>query len=58
MQLRPVSIAKLGVHVLTRSYAQLLMPKGITVEHDFPGLSRKQCWPPTPATASRTSGEF
>jgi 3-oxoacyl-[acyl-carrier protein] reductase len=31
-------IAKLGVHVLTRSYAQLLMPTGITVTMISPGF--------------------
>jgi 3-oxoacyl-[acyl-carrier protein] reductase len=34
----PYHIAKLGVHVLTRSYAQLLMPKGITVNMISPGF--------------------
>ena len=34
----PYHIAKLGVHVLTRSYAQLLMPKGITVHMISPGF--------------------
>ncbi len=31
-------IAKLGVNVLTRSYAQLLMPQGITVNMISPGF--------------------
>jgi 3-oxoacyl-[acyl-carrier protein] reductase len=34
----PYHIAKLGVHVLTRSYAQLLMPQGITVNMISPGF--------------------
>ncbi len=34
----PYHIAKLGVHVLTRSYAQLLMPQGITVNMMSPGF--------------------
>jgi NAD(P)-dependent dehydrogenase (short-subunit alcohol dehydrogenase family) len=34
----PYHIAKLGVHVLTRSYAQLLMAKGITVNMISPGF--------------------
>ena len=34
----PYHIAKLGVHVLTRSYAQLLMPRGITVNMISPGF--------------------
>jgi NAD(P)-dependent dehydrogenase (short-subunit alcohol dehydrogenase family) len=34
----PYHIAKLGVHVLTRSYAQLLMSKGITVNMISPGF--------------------
>ena len=38
----PYHIAKLGVHVLTRSYAQLLMPKGITVHMISPGFLEKQ----------------
>jgi NAD(P)-dependent dehydrogenase (short-subunit alcohol dehydrogenase family) len=54
----PYHIAKLGVHVLTRSYAQLLMPKGITVNMISPGFLEKQCRQPTPATTRRASGEF
>lgn len=34
----PYHIAKLGVHVLTRSYAQLLMPRGMTVNMISPGF--------------------
>jgi 3-oxoacyl-[acyl-carrier protein] reductase len=34
----PYHIAKLGVHVLTRSYAQYLMPTGITVNMISPGF--------------------
>lgn len=34
----PYHIAKIGVHVLTRSYAQLLMPQGITVNMMSPGF--------------------
>ena len=34
----PYHIAKLGLHVLTRSYAELLMPKGITVNMISPGF--------------------
>ncbi len=34
----PYHIAKIGVHVLTRSYAQLLMPQGITVNMISPGF--------------------
>ena len=48
-------IAKLGVHVLTRSYAQLLMPKGITVNMISPGFLENSVGRPTTATAGRAS---
>lgn len=34
----PYYVAKLGVNILTRSYAQLLMPQGITVNMISPGF--------------------
>ena len=50
----PYHIAKLGVHVLTRSYAQLLMPKGITVNMISPGfLDNSVGSPPAQLPAGR-----
>lgn len=50
----PYHIAKLGMHVLTRSYAQVLMPKGITVNMISPGfLENSVGSPPEPLPAGR-----
>ena len=50
----PYHIAKLGLHVLTRSYAELLMPQGITVNMISPGfLENSVGAPPTPLPAGR-----
>lgn len=54
----PYHIAKLGLHVLTRSYAELLMPKGITVNMVSPGfLENSVGRPPRRLPAGRT-GSF
>ena len=54
----PYHIAKLGLHVLTRSYAQMLMPKGITVNMISPGfLENSVGSPPQRLPAGRT-GSF
>ncbi len=54
----PYHIGKLGLHILTRSYAQLLMPKGITVNMISPGfLERSVDCPPTYLPAGR-KGRF
>ncbi len=54
----PYHIAKLGLSVLTRSYAQLLMPKGITVNMISPGfLENSVGTPPQPLPAGR-KGHF
>ena len=54
----PYHIGKLGLHVLTRSYAQLLMPKGITVNMISPGfLENSIGTPPQPLPAGR-KGSF
>lgn len=54
----PYHIAKLGLHVLTRSYAQLLMPKGVTSNMISPGfLENSVGSPPQRLPAGRT-GSF
>jgi 3-oxoacyl-[acyl-carrier protein] reductase len=50
----PYHIAKLGVHVLTRSYAKLLAPDGITVNQISPGFLENSVGAPgTPVPAGR-----
>lgn len=44
----PYHIAKLGVHVLTRSYAKLLAPDGITVNQISPGFLENSVGEPGP----------
>ena len=54
----PYHIAKLGVHVLTRSYAKLLAADGITVNQISPGfLENSEGEPGTPPPAGR-AGRF
>jgi 3-oxoacyl-[acyl-carrier protein] reductase len=54
----PYHIAKLGLHVLTRSYAEVLMPKGITVNMISPGfLTNSVGCPPKKLPAGR-KGSF
>lgn len=54
----PYHIAKLGVHVLTRSYAQLLMPKGITVNMISPGFLENSVGSPPEALPAGCPGRF
>jgi 3-oxoacyl-[acyl-carrier protein] reductase len=54
----PYHIAKLGVHVLTRSYAQLLMPKGITVNMISPGFLDNSVGSPPEELPAGRPGRF
>jgi NAD(P)-dependent dehydrogenase (short-subunit alcohol dehydrogenase family) len=54
----PYHIAKLGVHVLTRSYAQLLMPKGITVNMISPGFLENSVGSPPAEFPAGHPGRF
>ena len=54
----PYHIAKLGVHVLTRSYAQLLMPKGITVNMISPGFLENSVGSPPEDLPAGRPGRF
>jgi NAD(P)-dependent dehydrogenase (short-subunit alcohol dehydrogenase family) len=54
----PYHIAKLGVHVLTRSYAQLLMPKGITVNMISPGFLENSVGSPPADLPAGYPGRF
>lgn len=54
----PYHIAKLGVNVLTRSYAQLLMPKGITVNMISPGFLENSVGSPPQRLPAGQPGRF
>jgi NAD(P)-dependent dehydrogenase (short-subunit alcohol dehydrogenase family) len=54
----PYHIAKLGLHVLTRSYAQLLMPKGITVNMISPGFLENSVGSPPQRLPAGQPGRF
>jgi 3-oxoacyl-[acyl-carrier protein] reductase len=54
----PYHVAKLGVHVLTRSYAQLLMPKGITVNMISPGFLDNSVGSPPEELPAGRPGHF
>ena len=54
----PYHIAKLGVHVLTRSYAQYLMPKGITVNMISPGFLENSVGSPPQRLPAGQPGRF
>jgi 3-oxoacyl-[acyl-carrier protein] reductase len=54
----PYHIAKLGLHVLTRSYAQLLMPKGITVNMISPGFLENSVGSPPRRLPAGRVGRF
>jgi 3-oxoacyl-[acyl-carrier protein] reductase len=49
----PYHVAKLGVHVLTRSYAKLLAPERITVNQISPGFLANSVGEPPPIPAGR-----
>ncbi|ETX02363.1 MAG: hypothetical protein ETSY1_03820 [Candidatus Entotheonella factor] len=54
----PYHIAKLGVHVLTRSYAQWLMPQGITVNMISPGFLENSVGDPGSVLPAGQPGRF
>ena len=54
----PYHIAKLGLHVLTRSYAELLMPKGITVNMISPGFLENSVGRPPRRLPAGRKGAF
>ena len=54
----PYHIAKLGLHVLTRSYAELLMPKGITVNMISPGFLENSVGRPPKELPAGRKGSF
>ena len=54
----PYHIAKLGLHVLTRSYAELLMPKGITVNMISPGFLENSVGSPPRRLPAGHPGSF
>ncbi|ETX07200.1 SDR family NAD(P)-dependent oxidoreductase [Candidatus Entotheonella palauensis] len=54
----PYHIAKLGVHVLTRSYAELLMPQGITVNMISPGFLENSVGEPGSVLPAGRPGRF
>lgn len=53
----PYHVAKLGVHVLTRSYAEVLTPRGITVNMVSPGFLENSVGVPGRIPAGR-KGRF
>ena len=54
----PYHIAKLGLHVLTRSYAELLMPKGITANMISPGFLENSVGKPPKRLPAGRKGSF
>ena len=54
----PYHVAKLGLHVLTRSYAELLMPKGITVNMISPGFLENSVGRPPKRLPAGRKGSF
>ena len=54
----PYHIAKLGLHVLTRSYAQLLMPQGITCNMISPGFLENSVGNPPERLPAGQPGRF
>ena len=54
----PYHIAKLGLHVLTRSYAELLMPKGVTVNMISPGFLENSVGNPPRRLPAGRKGSF
>lgn len=54
----PYHIAKVGLHILTRSYAQLLMPQGITVNMISPGFLENSVGTPPEQLPAGQPGRF
>jgi 3-oxoacyl-[acyl-carrier protein] reductase len=54
----PYHIAKVGLHILTRSYAQLLMPHGITVNMISPGFLENSVGKPPEKLPAGQPGRF
>ena len=54
----PYHIAKLGLNVLTRSYAELLMPKGVTVNMISPGFLENSVGRPPKRLPAGRKGSF
>jgi NAD(P)-dependent dehydrogenase (short-subunit alcohol dehydrogenase family) len=54
----PYHIAKIGLNVLTRSYAELLMPKGITVNMISPGFLENSVGHPPKRLPAGQPGRF
>lgn len=54
----PYHIAKIGLNVLTRSYAQLLMPQGITVNMISPGFLENSTGVPPQRLPAGRPGRF
>ncbi len=57
-QATPYHIAKLGVHVLTRTWAQVLTPAGITVNMVSPGFLENSVGEPGEAIPAGRTGSF
>ena len=57
-QATPYHVAKLGVHVLTRTYAQRLGPDGITVNMISPGFLENSVGSPGEAIPAGRAGRF
>lgn len=54
----PYHIAKVGLHILTRSYAPVLMPKGITVNLISPGFLENSIGSPPQKLPAGRKGSF
>ena len=57
-QATPYHVAKLGVHVLTRTYAQVLTARGITVNMVSPGFLSNSVGQPGEEIPAGRSGDF
>lgn len=57
-QATPYHIAKLGVHVLTRTYAQVLTPRGVTVNMISPGFLHNSVGQPDEPIPAGRPGAF
>ncbi len=54
----PYHIAKVGLHILTRSYAEALMPRGITVNMVSPGFLENSVGRPPHKLPAGRKGSF